>query len=189
MAMVSRTRGKRKPRCCEAVPLISRLTLCSIAASFGPCACSAACIFLSAIFSHFLGGILTCWYIVESWHFVTIWYLWVFFKSVLHALADLTCIAPVDCRSLAHLCRLYHCWLRFCCVSASRLRCLRPWPSFASSVAAWWPIEPLPLCIFCSIAPQSFQNRCAFKTPPTAIVVGLKGRWHQARGMMRRCRQ
>jgi len=32
------------------------------------------------IFCHFMGGILTCWYIVESWHYVTIWYLWAFFK-------------------------------------------------------------------------------------------------------------
>ena len=33
------------------------------------------------IFAHFLGGILTCWYIVEAWHFVSLWYLWVFFWS------------------------------------------------------------------------------------------------------------
>jgi hypothetical protein len=78
----------------------------------------------------------------------------------------------------------------FCCVPVSRLRCSRLWPSFASSVAAWWLIEPLPPCIFCSIAPQSFQTRCAFKTLTPAIAESFeKGRWHQARGMMRRCRQ
>jgi hypothetical protein len=32
------------------------------------------------IFAHFMGGILTCWYIVEAWHFNVIWYLWAFFK-------------------------------------------------------------------------------------------------------------
>ena len=40
------------------------------------------CVGCVDIFCHFLGGILTCWYIVESWYYTSIWYLWVFFKSV-----------------------------------------------------------------------------------------------------------
>jgi hypothetical protein len=33
-------------------------------------------------FLHFCGGVLLCWFIRESWHYVTFWYISVFFRSV-----------------------------------------------------------------------------------------------------------
>jgi hypothetical protein len=55
-----------------------------------------------AILSHFTGGILICWYIVEAWHFVTIWYLWAFFCVPTAALEAIAFIRIFCCRVVAY---------------------------------------------------------------------------------------
>lgn len=32
------------------------------------------------IFSHFTGGVLLCWFIIDVWHYQTLWVLWIFFS-------------------------------------------------------------------------------------------------------------
>lgn len=48
------------------------------------------------IFAHFMGGILMCWFIIESWHYAAFVYVFVFF-SLLPALLEVSAIMSVFC--------------------------------------------------------------------------------------------
>jgi len=54
------------------------------------------------IFAHFVGGMLTCWYIIDSWHYVSIWYIWVFFCFLPAMFEAVAFIRVFCCRVVAY---------------------------------------------------------------------------------------
>lgn len=54
------------------------------------------------ILAHFMGGVLVCWFIIETWHYQTMWYFFVFFNLLPASLEIISFIRVFCCRVIAY---------------------------------------------------------------------------------------